>query len=102
MNGTISDKTVVLTPEQALGLLPDGDSIHVIVDATLAKLGANWARGDVLDLIAQGNRCEVGGERCRTAGHGLVVWDRKRLLFVETRDGVDWEAFECAESIPAG
>jgi len=93
MNAMI-DRPVVLTKEQAMGLLPEGESIHVIVDAGAALLGANWDRADVVELISGSNRCEVGGARCRHAGHGLVIWDRKRPLFVETRDGVEWEQFE--------
>ncbi len=90
----VSDKPVTLTKEQATGLLPDSEFIHVIIDAGAVMVGAGWNRGDVEDLVSNGSRCEVGGERCRLGGHGLVVWRNGRPLFVETRDGVDWEAFE--------
>ena len=89
-----SDKRVVLTADQAMGLLPDGEAVHVIVDTGACLLGAGWDRTQVLDLVRSGARCEVGGDQCRRYDHGLVVWRDKQPLFVATRDDVDWDALE--------
>jgi len=89
-----SDVTVPLTAKQARALLPKGKTVHVIIDAMPALLGVDWNRAQVLELIARGARCEMGGERCRRGGHGLVIWRKQTPLFVATSDDVDWDALE--------
>lgn len=93
----VSDRPVILSVEQAVSLLPDGDIVHVIIDAGWCKLAAGWERSQVLELIHGGAKCEVGGEQCRRYDHGLVVWRDGEPLFVANRDGVDWEALEVSD-----
>ena len=92
MAETIDDSRVVLTPEQALSMLGDGDSIHTFRSAGPMLLGCDWDR-DKLEEAIRGNRCEIGGDACKGMNHGLVVavdgW-----LFVECKPGFDYSAFE--------
>lgn len=91
---------VLLTPEEAIGLLPAGEMVHVVIDHGPCKLGACWTRESVQAVIRSSKMIEIGGPRCRAGWHGLVVWDVRRQLFVEHREGVDWEALEAGASGP--
>jgi hypothetical protein len=86
----MSDEKVILTEEQALAMLPEGDQIHTFRDGGIALLGADWDRAD-LEQAIRVNKCEVGGKQCQALNHGLVVWTGDRPLFVECRKGIDYE-----------
>lgn len=87
------DEQVFLTSEQAISMLPDGDDIHTIMQSGPAFLGADWSRKKIIEQI-KSSRCELGGERCRSAGHGLCVHYDGRALFVQVRDGLDYASLE--------
>lgn len=90
-----ADDRVLLSPQEALGLLPEGPSVRVVLGHGICKLVASWDRASVEAVIRESKQCEVGGPRCREAGYGLVVWETEiRPLFCEHRAGVDWEALE--------
>ena len=55
------DERVILTEEQALAMLPEGDQIHTFRDGGIALLGADWNRAD-LEQAIRVNKCEVGGK----------------------------------------
>ena len=76
----------LLTVEQAVALLPDGDDIHTMVQSGGMTIGADWSRESVLELLATTSRIEVGGPNCQAMGHGLIAWrPNGRPLFIETR-----------------
>lgn len=81
----MTNKIEILTEEQALAMLPDGDCIHTRVQAGFALLGADWNRKGILDLIGEGI-CKVAGPMATASGHGLVVWDGKKNVFIETKE----------------
>lgn len=68
-------------------MLPDGEYIHTFMSTPGTLLGADWTRGEVVEEI-ETSRCEIGGELCRSMGHGLVIWlNGVEPVFVETRKG---------------
>lgn len=74
-------------------MLPDGDSIHTFRNSVAGVLiGCDWDRDELEETIRE-CKCEIGGEACQKANHGLVVWS-DGPLFVECRDGIDYEQFE--------
>ena len=90
---SINDLPIVLTAEQALSMLPDGDEVHTFRSTGNALFGADWSRSKLEQAIRE-NRCEVGGDQCQRMNHGLIVWTSEAdALFVECRKGVDYESF---------
>jgi hypothetical protein len=87
----ISDR-IELTPEQAISMLADDDSIHTFRSAGPMLLGCDWDRDKLLQAIRE-NKCELGGEGCRGMNHGLAV-NVDGWLFVECKSGFDYDAFE--------
>jgi hypothetical protein len=92
-----NDERVMLTPEEAIAMLPDSERIHTYRDAGLALVGANWDRADILDAI-QNNPCELGGEHSQKAHHGLVIWVDARPLFVQCNPSTDYAALDQGRS----
>lgn len=62
-----------LTYDEAVALLPDGDDIHTFVNPGGMLMGADWDRGDVLDLLKTG-KPELSGGMAESMGHGIVAW----------------------------
>ena len=80
------DTRVLLTAEQAIAMLPDGETIHTFRSRPGILIGADWERAELIDAIRHAVGRELGGEQCRAFGHGLVVWtDESSPLFVETQ-----------------
>lgn len=82
----MSDEREILSPAQAIEMLPDGDTIHTFRSCRMVAIGADWTREDVLQAInAPGAVVELAGPVATSIGHGLVVWTGDDALFVETR-----------------
>lgn len=78
-----------LTKEEAIGLLPDGELVHVFINGGFGLVGADWNREDIIEKINTADRTELAGPMARGTGHGLVIFPpnakcQSDLLFVET------------------
>jgi hypothetical protein len=85
----VSDEAELLTCEEAVALLPDGDTIHTLLDGGIALVGADRDRADILELLKTTDRREVTGPGAQSMGHGLAAWEttagRYHPVFIETR-----------------
>jgi hypothetical protein len=75
----------LLTYDEAVSLLPDGDQVHAIVGGDVALLGAHWDRANILELLATADQREVTGPQARAHGHGLAAWLGNAPVFIETK-----------------
>ncbi len=67
-----SDEIQHLTYDEAVALLPDGDSIHTFLDSGIALIGADWDRAKILALLRESDPgIEVTGPAAQRMGHGL-------------------------------
>ncbi len=80
-------KVRLLTFDEAVALLPDGDQIHAVLDGDEALLGADWDRATILQLLAAADLREVAGPRAQARRHGLAAWLGNMPVFIETRPG---------------
>ena len=84
-----TDDTRLLTYDEAVALLPGGDSIHTLFDGGFAIISADWDRPRVLALLAATRRREAihGPDGPRNAGHGLAAYMpvTGHQIFIETR-----------------
>ena len=85
-------------------MLGDGTSVHTFRQAGIALMGVDWTRCEIEQAIHK-SVCELGGDQCRALNHGLVVHTGGSPLFVECREGLDYDDFETTtgyhESEPA-
>lgn len=80
------DEPVLLSYEEAVALLPDGDRIHTFLDAGGALMGANWFRAEILDLLERSERREITGPSAQSYGHGLAATREDGVpVFIKTR-----------------
>lgn len=80
---------ICLTKEQAISVLPDGDSIHTFYNCCFGLLRADWDRQDLVDKITKSDIIELAGETARSMKHGITVYNKTatrqdEVLFVET------------------
>ena len=80
------DDKIVLTADEAISLLPEGEYVHNYVNPTGAMfIGCDYDRDEVERHIRSAHQCEIGGPGCQSIKHGLVVWKtNKSLSFFET------------------
>jgi hypothetical protein len=81
------DDIRLLTYDEAVALLPDGDSIHTFLDGGTALIGADWDRSAILTLLREaGHEIEVTGPAAQSMGHGLAAYRADGTpVFIETR-----------------
>lgn len=73
-----------LTYEEAEALLAEGDRVHTFRQSSVALIGADWDRADILEALRT-RRVQEAGPMAVRMGHGLVLQDDRGLLFVATR-----------------
>lgn len=76
-----------LSFDDALSLLPDGDTIHTFRVSGTALIGADWDRDALIAALRHGNP-ERTGPMASAMGHGLALTDAFGLLFIETKPEV--------------
>lgn len=60
--------------EEAVKLLPDGNSIHTFRNPGPAILvGADWSRAEILKALQRADEIHVTGEGAQGMGHGLWI-----------------------------
>ena len=75
--------TIPLTYDQAVSLLPEGDSIHTMKGSGFF-VGCDWSRESILKAIADSPTLELSGLFARGMRHGLKVMHNGSAMFVET------------------
>ncbi len=78
------DERKVLTTEEAIAMLPDGETVHTFRQAAGMLLGADWKREYVIQAIKD-NKVELSGEVATNMGHGMVINGKEGHIFVATR-----------------
>lgn len=78
-----------ITAEQAISVLPDGDSIHTFYNPGFGLVGADWSREDIIEKILNSDIIELTGEMARGTGHGMCAYNNDtkyhdEILFIET------------------
>ena len=83
-----NEEDAVLSVEEALAMLHvrDGERVHTFLNpGTSLLVGADWDKAEVEELIRTTRHRRRAGPEARAMKHGLVLWDRGRWLFVETK-----------------
>lgn len=87
-----------ITAEQAISVLPDGESIHTFYNPRFGLVGADWDKADITDKLHSSDVIELTGPAARGMGHGMCVYSKDTkyqsdILFIET-DEVRLSALE--------
>ena len=78
-----------LTKEEAISVLPQGESIHTFYNTGFGLVGADWSREDIIDKIQKSDIIELTGALARGMNHGICAYDKDSkylsdVLFIET------------------
>jgi hypothetical protein len=98
----VSDKKIILTPDEAISILVDGPYIHNYANPAPGMfVGCDYDRDQAIEAIREAVALEIGGPNSQRMGHGLIVWTSEtRLLFFAT-DREKLEALEARKAVPA-
>ena len=80
---------IYITIEQAISVLPDGDTVHTFYNPGFGLVGADWSKEDITDKLRRSDIIELTGPAARGMGHGMCVYNKDTkwqsdILFVET------------------
>jgi hypothetical protein len=84
---------IALNSQEAIDALNVQDGyVHSFADCG-ALVGADWELSSVVEAIMKADRVEIGGDACRSMGHGIVVFPKgakmhSELLFFAHREEV--------------
>lgn len=78
-----------ITYEEAVSLLPDGESVHTFYNASFGLIGADWSKEDILNKLRNSDFIELTGSQARAMRHGMCAYNKetkyqKDILFIET------------------
>ena len=78
-----------ITTEQAISVLPDGDTVHTFYNPGFGLVGADWSKEDITDKLRRSDIIELTGPAARGMGHGMCVYNKDTkwqsdILFIET------------------
>lgn len=78
-----------LTVEQAISVLPNGDSVHTFYNLGFGLVGADWSKADITDKLRSSDIIELTGTVARGMGHGICAYSKgakfqSDILFIET------------------
>ena len=80
---------IYITSEQAISILPGGDSIQTFYNPGFGLVGADWSRADIIDKLRSSDIIELAGKVAQRMGHGMCVYGKDTkyqsdILFIET------------------
>ena len=78
-----------ITTEQAISVLPDGDSVHTFYNPGFGLVGADWSKEDITDKLRGSDIIELTGPGARGMNHGICAYNKDAkfqsdILFIET------------------
>ena len=78
-----------ITTEQAISVLPDGDTVHTFYNPGFGLVGADWSKEDITDKLRRSDIIELTGPAARGMNHGMCVYSKgakyqSDILFIET------------------
>jgi hypothetical protein len=91
------DDKVILTPDQAIDLLPTGKHVHNFANPGVGMMiGCDYDRPDAEKALREAKQIELGGPQCMAMKHPIVCWhtDKRLTFFAADMDKV--RAFESA------
>lgn len=90
----------IITSEEAIELLPEGDEIHTFYNMEGMIFGADWKREDVIEKLEAVDVIELTGECARSMEHGICAYNhgcfQGAILFIET----DMEKLNAFDPLP--
>ena len=80
----MSDAKIILTPDEAISLLADGEYVHNYANPGGMLIGCDYGREDAIKAFRSAKQIEIGGDACKAMRHPLAVWEtEKRVTFFE-------------------
>ena len=78
-----------ITTEQAISVLPDGDTVHTFYNLGFGLVGADWSKEDITDRLRSSDIIELTGPTTRGMNHGICAYSKgakyqSDILFIET------------------
>lgn len=93
-----SDDKIILTADEAIGLLPEGEYVHNYINNTPGMfIGCDYERPDAEKHIRNAVQCEIAGPGCKRMKHALAVWSSETSVSFFSTDMDKVEAMERAK-----
>ena len=81
----MKDEKSILSFDEAVKLLPEGENIHTFRNSGGMLFGADWDRETLLTAMKEASEIEETGPMAQAMGHGLAIVNRGSFLYIETK-----------------
>lgn len=91
------DNKVILSPEQAEALFPEGEYVHNFVNPGAGlMIGCDYDRADAIKALQEADSIELAGPGAMGMKHPIAVWDKAGKLSFFAADMAKVEALSAA------
>ena len=80
----MTDGKELITFEEAVKRIPEGDNIHTFKQSGPFLIGADSPRAELLEAMQKAAAIEVTGDHAQSMNHGLAIRDGDTWLFIAT------------------
>lgn len=81
----MNDDKVLISLEEAMKRLPDGDIVHTFRQGGHCLIGADHERDRIIEAMRRAPEIEVTGPQAQAMRHGLAICDEHGWLFIQTK-----------------
>lgn len=80
-----NDEKLIITPEEAEGLLYDGcEYVHNFISGSMMLIGCDYERPHAIEAFKEAKQIEIAGASARGMKHAIAVWrTEKDVSFFE-------------------
>lgn len=90
----MSEVECVLTADQAIAMLDDGEYVHNMRGGGGFAMGADWSRAEAERAFRDAERIELAGPTARAMKHPIAVTEKSGRLSFFSADMEKVDAFE--------
>ncbi len=98
--GTIDEDKLIITADEAISLLPEGDRIHNYANPAGGMfIGVDYSRDEAIKHFREAHGIEIAGPYCKSMGHPIAVWSSNTRVTFFAADMAKVIAFERSKGI---
>lgn len=91
-----NEERLIITADEAISLLPDGEHIHNFMQGGMALIGCDYDRDDAEAALRKASEIEIAGFMARSMKHPIACWENDRKVSFFAADMDKLEAFEAS------
>ena len=89
---------LVITADEAISLLPEGEYVHNFMQGGMALIGCDYERAEAESALRTAIEIEIAGSMARSMKHPIACWKTNKSVSFFEADMKRLEAFEASRA----